>query len=148
MLNKKLSDSIIIHQDEYIPDKDTIPRIHDHIDWETPEAIDWESFDNAIIKARETHKFIIVEGLFVYYHPDINVYFDRKVFINITEKEFMNRKRNDFRWGKEPEWYIQHIWESHLRYGSLPEQFTDALIIDGEKIFNLDEIIQKLEILN
>jgi uridine kinase len=148
MLNEKLYDSVIIHQDEYIPDKDTIPRINNHINWETPEAIDWGSFSNAIIGARKSHKFIIIEGLFVYHKPELNKYYDRTIFITISEKEFTNRKRNDFRWGREPEWYIQHIWKGHLLYGKLPEQFNNALVIDGEKDFSIDEIIQKLKILN
>ncbi|MDY0102987.1 MAG: hypothetical protein RBS07_08590 [Lentimicrobium sp.] len=147
MLNEQIPESIIIHQDEHIPDQDIIPRINQHIDWETPLAIDWDSFGEAIAQAKNAYKFVFVEGLFVYYKPELNKYYDRKVFITISEKEFMNRKHNDLRWGREPEWYIKHIWEGHQRFGKLPEQFTDALMIDGEMDFNVEEIIQQLEIL-
>lgn len=144
MLGRYLDNSIIIHQDTYIPPESEIPLIKDHIDWERPEAIDWISFENAIIEAGKTFKYVIVEGLFVYWDEKINQNFDKHLFITLPKPVFEKRKREDLRWGAEPDWYIEHIWQGHLKYGLLPSTIRNPLIINGEEDFNMHDILNKL----
>ncbi|MBK6962702.1 MAG: hypothetical protein IPH20_01910 [Bacteroidales bacterium] len=145
MLSSSIRGSIVIHQDMYIPKKTEIPKIKNHIDWERPEAIDWKSFRSAIESSVLSGKTTIVEGLFAFQNPSIVEFYNKSILINIGKQEFIRRKRTDMRWGKEPVWYINHIWESYLNYGQAPSQIKDILIIDGEKDFELQIIMQYLQ---
>lgn len=146
MLNEHLESSIVIHQDTYIPDENEIPLINNHIDWERPEAIDWKSFGNAIIDAKQSNKYVLVEGLFAYWNEKINLYYDKHIFISLSKPVFTKRKKEDLRWGAEPEWYIEHIWQGHLSYGKLPTTILNPLIIDGEEDFDIHDILNKLNL--
>lgn len=146
MLGRYLENSIIIHQDTYIPPESEIPLIKNHIDWERPEAIDWISFENAIIEAGKTFKYVIVEGLFVYWDEKINQNFDKNLFITLPKPVFEKRKREDLRWGAEPDWYIEHIWQGHLRYGFKPRTLPNCMVINGELDFDINEIIHHLDL--
>ncbi|MHC1774392.1 MAG: hypothetical protein AB9834_03165 [Lentimicrobium sp.] len=140
MLHEAIRNSFVIHQDIFIPDKSEIPKIKNHIDWERPEAIDWVSLKSAILSSVLTGKTIIVEGLFAFQNPSIVDLFNKSIFINISKQEFFLRKKSDLRWGKEPGWYIKHIWESYLNFGQVPSKMKDILVIDGEKDFELQMI--------
>jgi uridine kinase len=144
LLQKEISDSIVIHQDTYIPDESEIPRIKNHIDWERPEAIDWISFRRAIKSGIVSGKTIIVEGLFAFYDSEINSLYNKAIFITLSQQAFFERKRTDLRWGKEPEWYIKHIWNSFTVYGQMPKEIYDTLVIDGAPDFELNQILKYL----
>lgn len=146
MLAGHLKDSVIIHQDAFIPDEKDIPRIQDHIDWERPESIDWKAFENAIVMAGNSYSYVIVEGLFVFWNKKINSLYDRHIFISLSKPEFVTRKKKDLRWGVEPDWYIEHIWQSHLLYGTLPSSIQSPLILDGEDDFKLHDILSCLNL--
>jgi uridine kinase len=146
MLGRYLENSIVIHQDTYIPPETEIPLIDDHIDWERPEAINWISFENAISEAKRSFKYVIVEGLFVYWNEKINQYYDKHLFISLSKPVFVKRKREDLRWGAEPDWYIEHIWQGHSRYGMLPSAIPDPIIINGEQDFDINGIIRHLKL--
>lgn len=141
-LNHIIPSSIIINQDMYIPDESEIPRIKGHTDWERPEAIDWQKLKLAIYDASKNGKTVIVEGLLVFNHDEINALYSKKIFIELSRSEFIKRKKLDQRWGLEPDWYIDHIWESYLKYGRIPEEFNEVLILNGEQDFDFDKILQ------
>jgi nicotinamide/nicotinate riboside kinase len=145
LLRSSISDSIVIHQDMYIPDKSEIPRIKNHIDWERPEAIDWISFRSAIDSAIISGKTTIVEGLFAFQNPSIVEFYNKSIFIDLSKQEFIRRKRTDMRWGKEPEWYISHIWDGYMKYGQLHDHTPNPLLIDGEIHFDLHLILNYLK---
>ena len=121
----------VLHQDDFVRPESEIPLIRDHIDWEVPESLDWSKWDAAIRKAQGEAEVVIAEGLMVFREKDSEIHFDRKVLVDISEETFFARKREDLRWGKEPEWYIQYIWDSYLIYGK-PEGF-EGLLISGER---------------
>ncbi|GAP44405.1 hypothetical protein TBC1_12210 [Lentimicrobium saccharophilum] len=146
MLGSILPDSVIIHQDIYIPDKKDIPVIKDHLDWERPEAIDWQAFKNAIQVAGKNFRYVIIEGLLVFRNETLNQLYDRNIFISLSKDVFLQRKRADLRWGAEPDWYIEHIWESYLSYGRLPSTIQKPVIINGEEDFNMDKILGQLNL--
>lgn len=126
---------ITIRQDEYVIPKARMPLIKGQLDWERPESMDFDSFRNAIIKAQANNDYVIAEGLMVYYNPEVYNIFDKKIFIEISKETFLNRKTLDFRWKKEPDWYIEHIWNSHFVYGRVPKEMKNVLCISGESKF-------------
>ena len=130
----------VLDQDDYVLPSQDIPLIRDHVDWEIPESIDWARFKEAISLAQLRCDIVIAEGLMVFWNESINRIIDKRIIITLSQKEFFNRKRVDLRWGKEPEWYIQHIWDSFLKYGKLPDGMDPDIILDGEKAFDVSEI--------
>lgn len=133
-VNKWLRDQgytvAIFHQDDFVKPDSEIPLIRDHIDWEVPESIDWDRWNRDLVSAITTYDWVIAEGLFAFWAKDAAYKLDRKILVEISEESFLARKREDLRWGKEPEWFIRHIWENYQIYGK-PEPF-DGLRISGE----------------
>lgn len=125
----------ILHQDEFIVPKSDMPFIKNQIDWERPEIIDFVSFRKEILKEKEQYDYIIAEGLLVYHNPEVFGLFDKKIFLKISKETFLNRKTLDYRWENEPDWYIQHIWNSHFVYGTVPSGSKDVLCMTGENQF-------------
>ncbi|MFH1120939.1 MAG: hypothetical protein V1775_14070 [Bacteroidota bacterium] len=122
-----------------------IPKIKNHIDWERPEAIDWISFRKAIESNILSGKTVIVEGLFAFHNKEINNLYDKMIFITLSREEFLRRKRIDLRWGREPEWYINHIWDSFVIHGLFPQDIANALLLDGAQNFNPSDVISYLQ---
>ena len=67
-------------------------------------------------------------------------------FTNISKKTFLSRKTIDNRWGDEPDWYIEHIWENHFQYGMIPNEGHGFLQLDGEASCNDDLVKEYLGI--
>jgi len=134
----------VLCQDDYALPSEKIPLIRDHIDWECPESIDFNYYEKAVIEAIENNDIVIAEGIFAYYNDSTNKLFDKKVFLTLDSRFFFMRKNTDLRWGKEPDWYIEHIWNNHIKYckQSIPE---DALKIRAGRDINLENIIHFLE---
>ena len=145
LLQTAIADSVVIHQDIFIPPEAEIPTINGHLDWERPEAIKWLSFSNAIDDALGSGKTVIAEGLMVFQNPEINLHYNKAIFINISRETFFQRKQSDLRWGREPDWYINHIWDSYLKFGQIPSLMKDILLIDGENDFELPTILSYLQ---
>lgn len=137
-----LSPVVILPQDDFVKPKPEIPLIQGHIDWESPESIDFPKYKNAITQAAAYPGIVIAEGLLAFHDPGIVQLFDKIIFISLTYKEFKLRKQADLRWGKEPKWYIRHIWNSYLRFGQCPLVNIDTLDIHGELDFNVPEIMK------
>ena len=110
----------IISMDDYVHEPDKIPRIKDRIDW---------------------------EGILIFYSEEVNKLFDKRIFIDIPKSLFYIRRRNDTRWGKEPRWYIDYVWESYLKYGRLQDPASDTLYIKGDQPYSallIDEYLYKV----
>ena len=131
-LNDK--DVIILCQDKFVYPENNIPLIRDHINWETPESIDFQRLKNEIELCIPVYKVVIVEGLLAFHDDNINQLFDKRIFIEISKELFFNRKTEDQRWGKEPEWYIRYIWESYLQYGGIHSKEDSYLILSAKNI--------------
>jgi uridine kinase len=132
--------SLVISQDDYVNDINLIPKIQDHTDWESPLSIDFKRFAEAISHYKKSYQYIIAEGLFAFYDSRLLDLYDIKIHIHISFEEFVKRKKQDFRWGKEPDWYIQHIWDAYLRYGIPDFIEDDYLRINGEKDIQIEKI--------
>lgn len=136
LLRQKGFHVAVLHQDSYIVPESEIPTITHHnetrIDWEHPASIDWLAWQRAIETAQQSHDFVLAEGLFAFWKPEINEIYDFALFMSISETTFYQRKAEDKRWGEEPLWYVQHIWNAHQLYGQPPESLN-ALQLSGEK---------------
>lgn len=137
-LAKKLKENLkgfrveIIGQDDYVFSETEIPKVKGHIDWEVPASINFPAFKKALLQKSKTADIVIAEGLMVFYDEELTKSFDLSIFLEMSKKEFVERKKKDLRWGREPDWYIGHIWNSFLRYGQVPPTLN-ALSFNIEK---------------
>jgi len=139
---KKVS---IFCQDDFVFPVSKIPKINGEVDWECPESIDFGYFHCALEEASFVNDIVITEGLLVFNKPEIISLLDKKIFISISEKVFRKRKITDTRWGSFPDWYVDHIWGSFLKYGKIEYGIRDFLYVSGEKKFDEREIKDYLE---
>lgn len=116
--------------------------IKNHIDWEHPDSIDWKLLEKEIRLNRSKFDIVIVEGIFAFYNRKILKTYDHAFFVHINKKLFFDRKNIDLRWGKEPKWFMEHIWKSYLLYGRLPEDLPKVIWIDGAHKTPLKPLIQ------
>jgi uridine kinase len=128
---------LILSQDDFVIPEDQIPKIRDRIDWEDPVSIDWKQLKRKIEEMKASFQVIIVEGLFAFVDPALTELYDMKFFMEISKETFLARKAVDDRWGPEPDWFIEHIWESYLKYGKVDPQAQDFIFLNGEKTFNI-----------
>ncbi len=135
----------ILCQDDFAHPTFEIPRINGHVDWEVPESIDLARYYRHILKGREENDIVIAEGLFAFCDKHIYNHYDKKIFLTIRKETFWRRKSKDLRWGKEPEWYMEHIWESHFKCGMLKEVDENTIILSGEETIDLDKLLPFLE---
>ena len=126
--------AISIHQDEFAYFANEIPKIKDRVDWENPNSIDTNKYQFAIEEAKQKgFDVIITEGILNFYDDKFIQLFDKKIFVEIQRATFEKRKAEDERWGSEPDWYIEHIWNSYEKYGkTILASDTDFLRIFGE----------------
>jgi len=123
---------LLLHQDDYVFPVEQIPTINGHIDWERPDAYDYQGLIEVINEAKKTYDIIVIEGLMVLCHEELMQLMDKLIYIKISKAVFLTRKTLDKRWGNEPEWYIEHIWNSHILYCKNTDDVDHVLVIDGE----------------
>lgn len=128
----------ILCQDDYIMPLNNIPLIEGKTDWENPASIDFDEFIASVMARDIESDIVIAEGLFAYHDHSLTKLYDKKIFLEIPQNLFFERKRQDTRWDIEPEWYIQHIWKSYLKFGTLPEDREDILRFDGRTPVDID----------
>lgn len=136
---------IVLCQDNYAMPTSQIPKINGHTNWEIPESLDFNRFYNLILEEKKSNDIVIAEGLFVFYEERLLKLFDKKIFITIGKETFLERKTIDLRWGKEPDWYMEHIWNSHHDYCNAVEARKNAFILTGENPIKIGEVIAYLE---
>ncbi len=134
-----------ICQDDYVLPTSSIPKINDRVNWEHPDSIDHSKFRQAILDDARSNDIVIAEGLMVFFDESTRKLFDKLIYIEIDFQTFKSRKSIDKRWGFEPNWYIQHIWDSFKTYGQIPENHdAEYLIIDGTIPFETNIIANYL----
>ena len=135
----------ILCQDHFAMPTQQIPKINGHTNWEIPESIDFEKFYNKILEEKNKNNIVVAEGLFVFYEKRLLELFNKKIFITISKKTFLERKSIDYRWGEEPDWYMEHIWDSHLQFCNQFRNKGFAFQLSGENPVDFKSIIQYLE---
>jgi len=136
--------AVVLSQDEFIMPEEEIPMINGHIDWEVPESIDFEKLKKTILKEKQASDFVIVEGLFAFTDPQIHKMYDFTIQLHISKQEFVRRKNSDLRWGKEPDWYVEYVWKSFLKYGQFPDGGVVDVRVDGEEEVDVDGIFRMM----
>ena len=136
--------TIVLCQDNYAMPTPQIPVINGHTNWEIPESLDFDLFYANISDAAKENDIVIAEGLFVFYEQRLLDLFDKKIFLQISKRTFLARKKTDLRWGKEPLWYMEHIWKSHHMYCQSIGEKTDAFIISGENPVETGKVMRYL----
>jgi uridine kinase len=137
--------AIVICQDDYTIDEELIPNHYEHTDWEVPESIDIETYIQDVKDAIGKYDLIICEGLFTFWWDELNALYNRQVYLNLDKNEFTLRKAKDNRWGKEPGWYIRHIWDNHQTYGKIKHKTEEDIYINANLgVFDVDGIIKQL----
>lgn len=135
-LARKLKEALLpkqvlsVDMDQYVFPQEEVPKINGHPDWEVPESINYRKVLDTIEENDPNHDFIIVEGILAFANPTLKELYDVTVYMEISEATYLERRRQETRWGKDPEWYIEYVWEAHLKYG----QFHKAdFVLSGEK---------------
>ena len=135
----------ILCQDDYALPEEEIPLIKDHIDWEIPKSMDFDRFYRAIVKNARSSDVVVAEGIFVFHQPRFVELFDKMIYFTLKEETFLERKRKDLRWGREPDWYIDHIWRNHHIYREEKEVLDKMLVVPGEYPVDLKRILEYID---
>ena len=142
-LRENLTDAQILCQDDFVLPESQIPKIRNRVDWENPDSINWTSWTNAVQKSHQEKQFTILDGLFAFYDHGINSKMDISFYLTLDKSIFLDRKDQDERWGIEPEWFLTHIWESHIEFG-LPKNIKNPNTIHDITSSDYTSIIQKI----
>jgi uridine kinase len=134
----------ILCQDDFIKPESEIPRIKQHIDWECPDSIDHEMYFHAIQRERKVNDIVISEGLFAFNDERVSSLYDKRIFLMISQETFWKRKSVDLRWGKEPEWYMEHIWNNYLKYGKIASERENVLRLCSDNKIELETVLEYL----
>ncbi len=135
----------ILHQDNFVRSEPDIPTFRGRTDWEHPHSIDLDRLLLAIQSAVGPSDHVIVEGLMAFFFPELNRLYDKRFLVQVNKDTFLQRKKEDKRWGEEPDWYVEHIWDAYLYYGQPRSYASNLMILNGQKAFPLDQIVAFLE---
>ena len=145
-LQEALGQSVtkVVCQDDFVKYSSELPKIKGHVDWEQPSSIKTEELMEAVNEAREKFQFVIVEGLFAFWFDELNAIYDASIFLKLSKNVFLERKAKDLRWGKEPHWYMEYIYESYLKYGRPKAGLRNLIEVDAEKDINVNDLKNNL----
>lgn len=107
------------------------------VDWEHPSSIDFNKLERDIRESTRDFEIIVAEGFLIYYHQPIRDLFDTKIYLSINKDLFRNRRKSQY---GEPEWYIEHIWDSYHEYHG---EFKGTCDIKLDENSNIDLEIEK-----
>jgi nicotinamide/nicotinate riboside kinase len=140
--------AIILHQDDFVFPETKIPKIKNKTDWESPQSIDFKQYNEVIELFRTRFDIVIAEGLFAFYDYNINQNYDKKFHVKISKRTFLIRRAMDIRWGYEPTWFIDHVWQSFLKYGKPSKVLKGIVNISGEDEFDMEKVIRSLNLVS
>lgn len=143
-LKDKLENSEIISLDDYPAKMENFHYIKDVIDWEHPSSLDLEKVTEQVQELSLTCQYVIVEGIFLFYHESLKSLIDKFIYLNLEKEDFLRRKMHDNRWGHIPAWYKEHIWQSHLIFGAKPA-YLEAFEINANSDFSYEELLAHLK---
>lgn len=135
----------VLCQDNFAFPTPEIPKINNHTNWEIPDSIDFDRFVDKVIAESKLNDIVIDEGLFVFYDERLNNLYDKMIYMSIIKETFIKRKNKDLRWGKEPDWYLEHIWNSHQEFFNKIEFRKKAFQLSGENPVDLALVFKYLE---
>ena len=133
-----------LDMDSYVLPENDIPKINGHPNWEVPESIDYERILTLLDENKSIYEVIIVEGILAFANKELNKRYDLTVVMEISKATYLNRRKQETRWGKDPDWYLEYVWEAHLKYGQYPE--ADIMLSGDPPVdeHDLIPILQKI----
>ncbi len=117
-LASALGNSAYLEQDFFVKPEEELPIIQDRIDWDHPDSVDWMSWKNAIRNNLENYAWVIAEGIYAFSDEEINAASHFSIELSIDKETFLEERRKEIRWGEEPEWFLEHVWQAHQKYGN------------------------------
>lgn len=100
-----------IHQDDLLLPDEELPQVNGRIDWEKPESINLQKQKEIIDDAFSRKDIIVIEGIFV--HPAFTPNIDKYIYLSIDKEKFLERRKEETRWGEEEAWYLDYVWDAH-----------------------------------
>lgn len=138
--------SIVIYQDDFVFPTELIPKVRDKVDWECPESLNHDLLLEVINFYITKFEVVIVDGFLAFYDDRLNEKYDKRIFVSVSKKTYLERKENDLRWGFIPRWFFEHIWESYLKFGIPDFKKHKYYRISGENEYSLELIISELQL--
>jgi uridine kinase len=123
---------LALHQDEYVLPENELPLIGDILDWEVPESVDWNRWNDAVQTALGQYDIVVAEGILAFLPAALFNRADAVIYMEIDFDTFLKRRKADLRWGSRPDWYYVHVWEAHFKYG-LPQKNRQVARLDGSQ---------------
>lgn len=123
--------TFLIEMDDFVKNEADIPKVRDHIDWEHPISVDFDRIKKVLKESIDKYDIVITEGILIFYSEELNQLFDKRIFINVPKTIFYKRRKEEKRWGREPDWYLDYVWESYLKYGKLKDSDNSTLYVHG-----------------
>jgi nicotinamide/nicotinate riboside kinase len=142
-LSASLQSSTVLHQDDFVKLEHLIPKVRERTDWEHPESIDWIKWRSAIDQALISYDHVIIEGLFALYDVVTNLKIQQQYYLLINKATFIERRKNETRWGNEPHWFVEHVWEAHRSFG-LPTAQVTIFQVEQPNEKTVDDIIKSI----
>lgn len=130
---------LVLDMDDYVLPEHAIPSYRGLTDWDRPESVDYERIITKITENRDAYDLIILEGILIFANEDLRTLFDYTIHMSISKETFLKRRSKVVRWGLEPHWYLEHVWDSWLQYGQFPQ--ADLQLV-GEK--DIKKKVQKM----
>lgn len=145
-LTQHLPLSIHIDQDTFVLPEPQIPTIKDRTDWEVPESIDWKKLDTTTTNYLNRYEFVILEGIFAFQQESLNQLADLKIELKLPKEEFLAKRKQEQRWGEEPQWFIEHVWKAHLIHSN-PHNTSIDLTFSSMQTHQFERILKKIKLL-
>lgn len=143
-LCSRLKKAVHLDQDQFVKSESEIPLIRDRVDWETPESINWPNWRRAIQQGLRAHDYVIAEGIFAFADLGLIKEASITILLELEQDEFTARRKRETRWGEEPNWFIQHVWNSHLLHHN-PHNIQPSLSISVHTEADLSRVIKLLQ---
>ena len=137
---------LLMDMDDFVFPKANSPKIQDRTDWEHPLSVNYDQILAAIDKHQDNYDIIIIEGILVMTNEPLKTIYDFTIYLQLSKKTFMKRRKEETRWGAEPDWYLEHVWNSYLKFGQYPKA---DLILSGETeitLVSLNSILSNFDL--
>ena len=109
----------LIEQDNFVIHENELPMIADRLNWEMPDSINWELLLKVLSEKKRQFDYVILEGILDFSNVLVDTQYDYRIYLELDKKSFLQRRSKDRRWGLEPYWYLDYVWEAHLVYGKV-----------------------------
>lgn len=120
-----------VHGDDVVKAVQDIPKINGRTDWECVESFDYDKILKRINDDFDSD-LIVCEGILIFHNTELFDLFDKKIITEIGKDCFYKRKSQDKRWGYEPDWYIDYIWDSYIEHYQELNNNKEILKVNGE----------------